>query len=361
MFNRILFAALSITLFWSAFAQESPKPEQSPTPLTDAQKVVARETSKLVLQGKTDEALDKYEKLFKESPSNDMIMYEMASLQNSRKNYTKCIELAARILQYKSTFRSKAYLLLGACYDQKGDVKKALETYSEGLAEFPKDSPLYLYQGMTLNAEGKLDEARSAAKRSVMLGPNNAGAHLLLASIYLQSGYRVPAMLAAFRFLVLEPGSKQSQVALQIVRKVLEGGTLKSEGKSNPSGVSANAKTDEGDFQMLEILLGSNGPQAAEVNKNKSDAQRMIEQLDFIFQTISPERVTNNDKDVSGFVYTFYVPYFVEMHRQKLVEPFMYVISASNKRSETEKWLTENQQTVNDFMNWSAAYKWPRS
>lgn len=353
-FNLILSL---IAFACSAFGQVLPEASATPPPLTEIQRKLVREASMLQAAGKFDEAIKKLTEAEKEAAGNEVIPFELAKSHLGKKNYAKCIEKGKEAAKYVSGRLPRIYTVIGNCHDAMEDSVKALEIYDFALQKFPNDGTLHLHRATTLSNMQKFDDARKAAKRSARLDPNNANTHFLLAAIFLEQEYRVPAILASARFITLEPGSVRTPMVLGMLKKAFET-KPKSTNKTSSVSLDSAAKTDEGDFSSLEMVLAGNWVQDPANTNKKTDVERSIEQFELILNLLPVDKEPRGEP---SFTDSYYVPYFKQMQERKLVETLWQMIYAAGKRSESEKWLSENQAKVNDFMNWSSGYQWPKA
>jgi hypothetical protein len=74
------------------------------------------------------------------------------------------------------------------------------------------------------------------------------------------------------------------------------------------------------------------------------------------------ETLCSSFKDVQednfGFYWEYYVPYYIEMEDQGMIETFSYLVYASSENQEVKKWLDENRTEIDSFYDWSSAFEW---
>ncbi|HEU4509989.1 MAG TPA: hypothetical protein VFR78_17275, partial [Pyrinomonadaceae bacterium] len=58
--------------------------------------------------------------------------------------------------------------------------------------------------------------------------------------------------------------------------------------------------------------------------------------------------------------FRYYIPYFNELKKRDYVEPFAYYVSQSSNMSGVADWIQANGTRVNEFLNWSKSYQWPK-
>ncbi|MGH9941140.1 MAG: tetratricopeptide repeat protein [Pyrinomonadaceae bacterium] len=358
-----LFASvcLALLLSVSALGQKLPQPKLTPVAPTDAQLALLRQGVALHERQDYDGAIGKYEEVLKENPDNVVALYEIAFAYAAKKDHPKALEYAYRGAQYKSDTLALLYVLIGNTLDHEGQPDKAVDTYKAGIKQMPDESLLYFNLAITYNRLGKADDAKRSVKQALALNPNHATSHLLLASMFQRGNYKTPALLAALRFLVLEPQTERSRAALQIARQILQGGVTPGKNENEIDiFLDPSAKTDEGDFSSLELFYGL--AKAASMTKeskekDKTEAQLLVDQFDSIFAVMSEMEL----KKVQGkFAGKYYVPYFIELKRRKFVEPFVYhTFRRSGVRGVTE-WLQDHDARILEFLVWSKNYQWPR-
>lgn len=344
---------------------QSDSPKLIPTPSTGQQTVMIQEAVAQHDRGNYDAAIKLYEEVLAENPNNVETLYELSFSLSQKNDHRRSLEVAYKGATYQSDLLGAFYLQIGNNLDILGQPKKSVEAYKAGIKLLPKMSMLHFNLAVTYRGMGKLEDARSALKRAIALNPDHAGSHALLSGMWKEGGYRVPALLAACRFLVLDGRSERAPAVLQSVKDGMAGtvtGTV-SLGGANPNQINLfivrSGKKDEGDFGSLELVLSTTkAVSMTEENKGKTQAQLLVGQFETFFDIMS---VPNAKADRSKFAWKYYVPYFNEMKQQKFVEPFVYYITQSDGNKETQKWLAANKARVGDFLAWSKSYTWPRA
>ena len=360
MTKKIICSALLVLFFVSsAIAQKIEAPKLTPTPSTDNQKRVINEGIALHDRGDYDGAVAKYEEVLRESPDNDWALYELGYSLQMKKDYKKSLEIGYKGAQYKSDRLTEFYTLIGNDLDLLGEPKKAVEVYRQGLKLNPGNQLLYFNLGVTYARMNNFEDAKKSVKTAAFLNPNHPGSHLLLGQIFSATRYKTPALFAVMRFLILEPKSQRTPTAYKIFSDVLGGGV--SPGK-NPKEINIfvdmGGNKDEGDFGSLELVLSlGKAAGATEKNKNKSEAELLVDQLSTFLAIISE---TDPKGDKSKFTWQYYIPYFIELKKRNYVEPFAYYISQSSNMRGVPEWLRANGARVNEFLSWSKGYQWPK-
>ncbi len=348
---------LSFILIAPNLAQKLESPKLTPKPLTEKQSVLLKEGVKLHDSGQFDEAIKRYEAILSENPDSPAAMYESAYSSYAAGNLNKALEYGYKAANYKSDALPRIYDLIGNVLDDRSEVRKAIEIYQFGIKQFPLDYLLNFNLGVALARQGNQKEARESLKRSASLNPQHPGSQLVLAKTFSQNNYRVPALLAASRFFILEPNTKRTEGALEIIFEVLQGGVKKG---NSPNEISIfanlNSPKDEGDFGAAEMSLGlSKAAGMTEGEKDKTEAELLAGQITVVIEVLSESK----NKDGSKFVWSYYVPYFEEMKRREFVETFANMLRLQKGDQKSRKWLAANQDQLAALIKWSESYQFP--
>jgi tetratricopeptide (TPR) repeat protein len=358
MKSRMLKSAIILLLLAvTTQAQKLGEPKLEPTPSTPSQEILIKQGIALHDRGNYDGAIKYYEEVLTENPNNVLALYEMSFSYFQKRNFQKSLELGYKLAQYKSELLPRVYVQIGNSQDELGEVKKAIETYKAGIKLFPANFLIHFNLAVTYNKLGELDEARAWAKKSAGFNPQHPSSQLLLASLFDRGSYKTPALLAASRFLVLEPSSQRSASAIDLLKRLMQGGV--SAGK-NPNEINIfldmNAKKDEGDFGAIDLVVGlSKAAERTEKNKDKSAMQLLVGNFETTFAILGEQKA-----DRSKFTWKYYVPYFAELKKQGHVEAFVYYTHQRSGSAEVSEWLNQNRGRVESFLAWSKSYPWPK-
>ncbi|HEV7683650.1 MAG TPA: tetratricopeptide repeat protein [Pyrinomonadaceae bacterium] len=359
MLLKVLLLSVVIACGTSFANAQSDPPKLDPTPSTGQQTFLIQEGIAQHDRGNYDAAIKLYEEVLAENPNNVDALYELSSTLSQKNDFRRSLEIAYRGAKYKSEILVAFYLQIGNNLDLLGQPEKSVEAYKAGIKLLPRMPMLPFNLAVTYRGMGKLDDAREAVKRAIALNPDHAGSHFFLSALWKEGGYRMPALLAACRFLVLEGRSERAPAMLLTVKDSMAGTVTA--GGANPNQINiflnTNTKKDEGDFGTIELALGlTRAASMTEKNKGKTQIQLLVGQFETLFAIMSEQ----SDKEIRGkFAGKYYVPYFNEMKQKNFVEPFVYYITQSDGNEETLKWLAANKARVGDFLTWSKFYTWP--
>jgi tetratricopeptide (TPR) repeat protein len=351
--------ALLLLLVSIASGQKLEPPKLDSTPLTPQQQQLMKEGVALHERGDYDGAISRYQEVLKENPNNAEAIYEMGYAYAMKKDYNKSLEYAYKAAQYRGDLLPLVYTLIGNDLDETGNSKKAIEVYKTGIKQLPPSFMLHFNLAVAYGRQGKLDEARAEVKKAVALNPRHASSHFLLSQLFFKGNYKTPALLASARFLTLEPNSRRAVAAMQVIQSAMQAGV--SPGK-NPNEINifvdTNAKKDEGDFTMIDTVISlGKAASMTEKNKGKTEMQLLVERFNTLFAIMEESQAK---ADRSKFTWSYYIPYFIEIKKRGLVEPFVYIIYLTSNNPEVRQWLQQNETRVREFLAWSNSYQWPK-
>jgi TolA-binding protein len=355
--TRTLIAIILLLTSVGLAGQEIKPPNLTPAPQTDKHRDLLRDAVRLHDKGNYDGAIAGYLEILKENPDDISALYELGFSYFAKREYQKSLDIANRGAQYKSHLLAGFYTLMGNDLDHLGQGDKAIKVYKEGIKQFPGDVQLHYNLGIALAGAKKADEAKKSFKNALSINPDHPSSHFALSQLYQNDNYKIPALLAGCRFLVLEPKTARSTTMLKMAGQLTQGGVQ--QGKE-PNSISivmdTGGKTDEGDFNSVTGALSLiAAARYLEKNKGKSEIRLFIDDLSTLLAIMS-----ENKQKGSGFAWDYYRPYFCEIANRKFVEPFCYYISQSAQSEEVERWLTLNAERVREFLTWSRSYQWAK-
>ena len=347
----------------SALAAESlPKPDRVPADPTPEQVALVREGVALHDQRNYEGAIAKYQQVLAENPWEVHALYELAYSYFANGDYQASLDTARLGAQCKSGSLPGFYAMIGNALDELGKGEEAIETYQAAIKLDPRMGQLHYNLAVSLRRASRQAEAKAAAQEALRWNPNHPGSHLVLAAIYRDLGYRVPAILAYSRFLILEPQSSRATDAIPTLRDLLTKGVGKGKGPKDVTiTISETPKNrmDEGDFTTVELMMSmavvadlSPGPEKAK-EEPKSEMQKLVSIYNSIGEGLELM------KPGKGFAPSYYAPYFVALTKAGHTEA---LIARTWKKGNIEgaaEWAEANPAKIEAFLEWSKDYQWP--
>jgi tetratricopeptide (TPR) repeat protein len=264
--------------------------------------------------------------------------------------------------KYKSNDLPLFYLTMANVIDDVGKPDEAVKIYRDALRmlEGDKDmaphvSSLHYNLAVTLSKQKKYDEARSELKKAVEYNYEYPSPNYLLSLTYHGSKYKVPAFLAAARFLSLELTSQRSVVASRVIRDVLKPASKNEKTGDIQIFLDLNAPKDEGDFGMFELFLGTLATVKGKGDEKKSDDEMFVDAVGTLIALVA-----ENKNVRTTFVGRYYVPFLAEMKKRGYAEILAYLVLHHTGSEAARSWLNTNEAKLKEFISWSKAYTLPQ-
>ena len=314
----------------------------SPLFAQDAQNNFVLEGIKMHDKGDYEGAIEMYKKALVSNPGSVQVKYEMASSYLQLKDFTNAIKYSDMVIAANLDYQDQAYTLKGSALDYSGKREEAIKVYKQALKKYTKNQLLYYNLALTSFALKNYKETDEALMKSLKLDQLHASSHFLLGLSMLEQGKRVQGILALYNFLLLEPESKRSHIAL----KELENAWKKDSKKEKSV---SKKETDEflTATLMLDILESSKNNEA---NKNKPAIALFAENTNAIFSILGAEK-----KDKKGFWWNFYVDYFSTLAANHHTEALCYYITQSKDGAYNE-WIKDNLPKMEALSEWYTKY-----
>lgn len=342
------------------FGQKIEKPVLTPKPVTEEHKLAIRQGIALHDKKDFDGAIAKYKQVLAENPDSTLALYELALSYYNKKDMVNALETALKGSKYRSDELPLFYGVIANITDDAGKPDEAIKIYRNAIKIISDDkeferhvSSLYFNLGVTYARQKKYLEARQELKKAVEYNYHYPSPHYLLSEVYYGSKYKVPAMLAAARFVVLEYNTNRTLRSAAIFAAGLEG-AKKDEATGNINiFLDLNAPKDEGDFGMYELLLGTLMTVKEDKDKEKSKGELFAEAVDSFIGLVS------EDKNLKKtFVGKYYVPFMAALKMEGHSAAFAYlVLRQTGGNPEAEKWTQLNSDKVMAMINWAKGYR----
>lgn len=335
-------------------------PTKTAPPTSPAETADIRVGIALFDQGKTQDAIAKFEEILKAHPDSPIALYELGMSYHVAGQYQRAIDALAAAATYDVPKPQLAqyYGMIGNTLDMAREPRKAIEVYTKGL-EIAPSAPLYYNMAVTY-AQSLTDvpNAKAALKKGARYDPWHASTQLQLGRLFAMDELATPALLAFSRFLIIEPASARTGDAYQMWFNLLNGGFKPgADGKAATINVNPTTKKDEGEIIKLDMLISLSRATSGMGPEQKTQIQMMADQLKNLFAVYAAQSA-GDDKDT--FLWTYYMPFVAEMHKKDFVEPFVYFISQRTNLPGVREWLTINRERVNAFLQWARAFPFPK-
>lgn len=315
-------------------------------------------------KGDYDGAINKYNKALELDKDNLLALAEKAFTSNSLKKYDESISICKLAIEKhpKDNSLKNVYVTYGNALDELKKTDEAFAVYDNGLKVFPEYYQLHFNKGITSSSIRKYDDAILSFQRAILINPKHASSNNAIARLEKINGRKIPAVLAFCRFLITEPQSERAKENLNSLKELINA-NVKKTGENSVSVTidskilsedTKNGKPKENDFSSTELISTMDvALDYDEKNVNKTEVENFIRKFETICSSLSEMKKNNY-----GFYWEVFAPYFIEMKKNNLIEPFTYIVYASSETKDVNEWLGKNQKELDKFYDWSENYKW---
>jgi tetratricopeptide (TPR) repeat protein len=361
MIKKLELILFSATLAAFSAPTTLPVPSKLPAERFTAHRRLAQEGVQFHDLGDYHGAILKFEQVLQENPDDVGALFELSNTLMASKEYERSLQTAMKGAEYKSKLLPDFYSVIGSDLDELGDQTSAVTVYEQGMKSFPESAILPFNLAVTYEKTKKLDDARRLYETALRADPNHVSSHYRLASVFQQTGYSIPALLAYLRFLEVARDTQRSQQALQFSINYLLGSAQQGSG-ANQINVTINLagsdRTDEGDFRGPTAMIGLGSVlRFTEAGKNLSKAELVRQQEELLFAAFDSDKALRKEK--KKFAASYYAAYFRELLKAHHSEAFTYVVLRQSGWPEVSEWLNKNSEKVNAYSEWAKAYIWP--
>lgn len=300
--------------------------------------------------GQYELSLIEYQKALNLEPKNAFVNYEVALSHYYMGNKTRAEKFAKVASKEASENGLQAVVLLGAIYDERGEHKKSIKTYREGLKTFGDYYLIWYNLGVTANTMKDFELAEEAFLKSISNKLDNASSHYALASIMMQQNRRVEAIYPLYFFLMLEADSKRSEMAYTDILNLMQRGVQTSRDEDGKMVIQLQVLNP----QNQEDLMGSGDfylsmLQASAATKEEDNSPFEVfssNSIDFFEYMAKQDAGERND-----FYTTYYIPLFKKIAQSRHFDTFMHYISQS-AYPESKTWIMSHTDELGEFFDW---------
>jgi tetratricopeptide (TPR) repeat protein len=151
-----------------------------PTNITLLQQVIAE----MGETGHSDRAVPLMQDLIKNNPGDPQLLNLAWLVYLNAKDYKDAVAVGEEMVRADTALATADFFgRLAGAYTAMGQPQKAAETAARGIAKYPNDANLLLFNAQALYQAGQLPQAVDAAKKAVAANPKNPPAYLLLAAV----------------------------------------------------------------------------------------------------------------------------------------------------------------------------------
>jgi two-component system chemotaxis response regulator CheY len=129
--------------------------------------------------GRTNNAVSKFEEVLKIQPDNDVALRNMADIIAKEKDYQAALPYYKKAIEANPTY-ARTYLKLASAYEHLGWVDRALALLQTANEQVGFNAELHFALGKLYHKKGLLEQARSEFEKTLEMQVDHAEAKLLL-------------------------------------------------------------------------------------------------------------------------------------------------------------------------------------
>ncbi len=306
-------------------------------------------------QSRFSEAVAIYERALEIDPTNPLVIYELSLSLNATGSYSDCSRAAQRALPLTSDPRLRnALFVVGAnCLDHEGDSSGAIKLYRKGLRENPESASLHYNLGLAYAQRGKLKHALESLRSAVRSHYPTPSAHWALAMVYSENGDRVPAVLAALRFLASESyGPRAAATSRLFLGQFFLG--LKQESESAwVLTVGEFPPRTEGDLGVGCVALSEFAAwsKMAPDAKTRTETESLIEATELFLGFVAEGGLSDQ---ASEFLSEYYLSFVARIVKAGHARALAYLALASQNPPSSKEWEAAHAPELRAFREFLA-------
>lgn len=181
----------------------------------DPATVIYNEGVKLANEGKTAEAIAKFEEALAAKPNLTAAVQALVQVSHRAGNWAKAIEYGERVLEI-SPDEPQIFMVLADSYEKIGNKAKA----AEYAAKAPKNATSLFNNAAKLINAGQMEQAAPLLEQAIVVDPEFADAYYELGMLYAGMGKNPGAKKNLEKYLQLEPAGKNVATAREMLQYV---------------------------------------------------------------------------------------------------------------------------------------------
>ena len=312
--------------------------------------IKAKESIKLMDEGKLDESIKLLEEAEKLDPEKFNYPYEKAYSYYLKQDYSKAIEILQTVKEHKNVM-PELFQLMGNSYDILEKPEKAFEVYDEGLKKFPKAGMLYLEKGNVYWNKKDYEKALPFYEKGIEENPMFASNYFRAAKIYCNSSEEVWGMIYGEIFINLERNSKRTYEISKLLFDTYKSEikftseTTKEVSFSKNTVINVNDLGKDKKFKMPfsmvyepTLLISITGEKSIDLNSLNNIRQSFLKN----YKTFGQNKTNPN----------VLFDYQNKIAESGNFEAYNYWLLSNGDKENFDKWMIINKEKWDKFVNW---------
>lgn len=298
---------------------------------------------------KYDEAIAIYQKALEIDKEDPLANYEIALTYMYKKEYEKALKYSSVSLLYLNNYYLPSVIIKGSCLDYLGRTDESIALFKDAIKLHPDSYLLHYNLGYNLYHIGKKQEAQGTFIEAIKCNPYHSSSNLFLGIMMDEKNKKTQSILSLYYTLLCDPNSDRARTEVYPMLMEKLSSNVKQD-KKNPKNItiSVNEPDSSNNFSAAELMIAMlEASKYTKKNKKKSEFEHFMKTTSSLFSILGELK----KKKDNGFWWEFYVPFFYTMKKDKQIETFCHLISASNKK-ESLQWIRKNKAKMEEFYQW---------
>jgi len=189
--------------------------------------VFLEKANQLFKEKKYDEAIASYQQFMEKNPTAYQVSLSIADCYQEKGEIEKAIELYNKIIEQAKTdqamgkeMTAKAQAGIGNCYLRQNKLQEAQNFFKQSVDNSPNDEILAYNVGEIYFKNGKFDDALHYFDLAAQIKPDWPDPYLKLGYVFLNKADNANAISKLEKFLSLEPEGKRAALAKDIINAI---------------------------------------------------------------------------------------------------------------------------------------------
>ena len=289
--------------------------------------------------GNYDKAIEKYTEALAIDSTSTLANYEIAYSYYALKDYDKAKKYCLLAMKKYSAEYLSAALIYGSILDDTGNPDEAIKFYKNLLKTYPNEYLLHYNIAISYSKIPQPSKSQKHFEQAIMNNLGHGSSHLALGQLMQVKNRRVESLLPLYFFLLVEPDTKRSAKALDIIFEQLSTSSTKKDGDS----IKVNLyklDVDYLQFSRENALISM----SATLKEGESEFNWYYDITLMLFGSLAA-----NYEMKPGIWRDVYVPIYADLiNSDHFVAYFHYI--CQSRYPESKEWVDEHPYMVDDMI-----------
>nr|MBK9652106.1 hypothetical protein [Bacteroidota bacterium] len=260
-------------------------------------------------------------------------------------NYREAVNCGLKGLKLNSEFQSRYIKNVSNYYSELNMHDSAFYYVDSMVHMYPYNADAYFYKGLAYLNKDERAQGIEMYQKCITMNPVFSPPHRNIGYLCLANKHIIPAVLSLSTYVLLKGEEEGAVPVLASLEKLFKNEYTWKEDTLKPMFKEGN------NFEELEQLITS---QIALQKNYKSKVDLSYTNVTKPLQLIL-EKIEYN-KDDKGFWMQTYVPFFVEIRKRNMIEPFILSLFSAVDDDKASKEIAKNKSSINAFIKFASDY-----